>query len=464
MTKFLLISLLPLIFSCSTAEIKKDNITLTQSSSKEITTSTQESKHDFNIYRNEQVDRWVQYFSVKDKERFSRFLNRGAFYKEVIQTTLEEEELPYILYYLPLIESGFNYKAHSHAGAVGPWQFIKGTGKRYGLEINSYVDERQDPILSTEAATKYLNDLYNVFNSWELAIAAYNCGEMRVLRAIMKGKTRNFWELSKRKLLPRETRNYVPKFLAAAYVGENLKKYGLSISETNSFPDVESVEIPGGVTLASIANVFDMDFDSLKKMNLALKRNITPGWVKTHSVWLPPEKAKSFSTKIASKLSKNRKWSRVASTPRTYKVRRGDTLSSISRRYKISLNRLKRINKLKRSRIYVGQKLLVRSTSYQKVAGKKFYFVKRNDSLGRVAQNFGLSLWYLKRLNGLHSNTIHIGQKLDVTHGVRSFNYRVRKGDNLNLIARLYKTSVKRLRTKNNLRSSRIYAGQLLKI
>lgn len=420
-------------------------------------------KHEFSIYKNKHVKKWIEYFTVKDRQRFTKFLNRGFYYKEVIQTILEEEELPYILYYLPLIESGFNYKAHSHAGAVGPWQFIKGTGKRYGLAINRYVDERRDPIMSTEAATKYLNDLYNVFNSWELAIAAYNCGEIRVLRAIMKGKTRDFWELSKRKLLPRETRNYVPKFLAAAYIGENLTKYKLKITENDTYPEVESVDIPGGVRLTTLAKTLKLRKKTVEEMNLSLKKGMTPNWVKTYSVWLPPK----YKKKIAGhfhELNQKRQWRRLESMPRYYKVRRGDSLGKISRRFKVSINRLKRLNSLRGSKILVGHNLVLRAHKYKKVIGKQFYFVKKNDFLGKIANKFGLGVGYLKKLNGLHSNKIYLGQKLDVSKGIKRFKYRVKRGDNLHLIAKLYRTSISEIKRRNKLRSNRILTGQLLKI
>src|SRR5690606_16029392 len=141
---------------------------------------------------NPEIQKWVKYFSEKDRKRFSHFLNRGEHYRDLIQATLESYSLPIELYYLAMIESGYVAHATSHASAVGAWQFMRSTGKRYGLYVDNYVDERRDPIRSTEAAAKYLTDLYNVFQSWELALAAYNCGENRVLRAVMQGKTRNF--------------------------------------------------------------------------------------------------------------------------------------------------------------------------------------------------------------------------------------------------------------------------------
>ncbi len=467
----LCICALYLLSSCS--NLKLENLGLKESNADSnlrspgsVEQNTQEQevpKHELVLYKNSHVLKWIDYFTKKDINRFKSFLNRGSYYQEVMQTLLEEEELPHTLYYLPLIESGFNNVAKSHAGAVGPWQFIRGTAKRYGLDINRFVDERRDPILSTEAATKYLTDLYNVFNSWELAIAAYNCGEIRVLRAIMKGKTRDFWELSKRKLLPRETRNYVPKFLAAAYIGENLEEFGINLDKKDVYPDVELYEIPGGVKMSTLAKHLDIDFIKLKKINPSLKRNITPGWLKKHSVWLPPKYLEKLKV-VMPKLVANRSWNKIDSSPKVYRVRRGDSLGRISRKFKISVNRLKRMNGLTSNKILVGQRLDLRVKKYKKISGKRFYFVKRRDILGKIAKRFGVSVGYLRKLNGLHSNRIYLGQKLDVTSGVSDFRYRVKRGDNLHLIAKLYRTTIYNIKRKNRLSSNRIYAGQLLRI
>lgn len=453
------------LYSCAT---KKQDSTLDKEVTGQNSLSTEHDleKSDFDtltIYKNERVKKWIDYFTVKDKERFTRFLNKGEYFKEVIQTTLEEEGLPHELYYLPLIESGFNTRAYSHAGAVGPWQFIRGTGKRYGLDINSYVDERRDPILSTEAATKYLKDLYNVFNSWELAIAAYNCGEYRVLQAIMKGKTRNFWELADKKLLPRETRNYVPKFLAAALIGDNLSDYKIELDNIKSFPDVELVDIPGGISLEKVAKAINQDYKNLAHINQSLKRKITPTWLKTTQIWVSPESAPLVKN-LYKQFENNRVFRAKDNNPRFHRVRKGEYLGMIARKYKVSLRKLKRINKISGNKIYIGQKLWLNSRVYKTVGSKNFYFVKRGDFLAAIAKKYRLSVSYLKKLNGLHNNTIYKGQKLDVSTGVRSFRYTVKRGDTLHRIARLYRISPKSLKARNSLRTSRIYIGQVLKI
>ncbi|MEH0862528.1 MULTISPECIES: lytic transglycosylase domain-containing protein [Halobacteriovorax] len=462
----IILSTLSIIISCGQSPKRVESNDINNGSNTISYEYDDDIRHEMELYQNKHVKKWITYFASKDRERFQRFIERGMYYKEVIQTVLEEEELPYQLYYLPLIESGFNQRALSHAGAVGPWQFIKGTGRRYGLAVNRVVDERHDPIHSTEAATKYLKDLYNVFNSWELAIAAYNCGEIRVLRAIMKGRTRNFWELVDRKLLPRETRNYVPKFLAAAYVGENLEEFGFdtnAIAEVEKYPDLKLIEVPGGVRLAEVAKHFEVDRKELERINPALKYKRTPNWIRSYAVWLPRNDYTNVE-EIQKKLSSNRQWGKLNSFPTRYKVRRGDSLIRIARKYKISLKRLKRINGIKGSRIYPGQKLTLRLDEYKGVVGKKVYFVKKNDFLGKIARRHGLSVSYLRRLNGLYSNRIYIGQKLDVTKGVRTFRYRVKRGDSLSRIARLYNTTAREIRRRNSLSSNNLFIGQMLRI
>jgi len=186
---------------------------------------------------------WVEYFTKKNRERFQRFINNGEEYRHHIESILVEQGLPKELYYVGLIESGYYLGAKSHASAVGPWQFIKGTGTRYGLRVTSEIDERRDLFKATKAAAMYFKDLHNVFSSWELALAAYNAGEYGIIRRIMKHGTRDFYELSRNKQLPSETINYVPKVLAAMHIINNAKKYGFDIpKKQNRFFDLTELK------------------------------------------------------------------------------------------------------------------------------------------------------------------------------------------------------------------------------
>ena len=212
-----------------------------------------------------------------------------------------------------------------------------------------------------------------------------------------------------------------------------------------------------------MAKNLNLSEDELNKINPSLKYKKTPFWLKSYSLWLPPDQSAKLAV-LLPKLKKNINQRQIANTSRFYKVRRDDNLLNIARRNKISLNKLKRINNIRGSRIYPGQKLVLRSKGYKKVAGKKFYFVKKNDHLSKIARRYHLSVRYLKKLNGLHSNQIYIGQKIDVSDGVKVFKYKVRRGDNLHKISRLYNTSTYRIKRKNALRNSKIFVGQILKI
>ncbi|MES2744003.1 MAG: lytic transglycosylase domain-containing protein, partial [Bdellovibrionota bacterium] len=203
---------------------------------------------------NENVDRWIDYFANKNHDAFQRFLDRGQPYKKMIVATLRDSGVPSELYYLAMIESGFVLNAHSSASAKGFWQFIPGSGRRYGLRVDKFVDERVDPWRATVAASLYLADLNNVFNSWYLAMAAYNAGEGRIMGAIMRGKTRDFWELVRKKALPSETMDYIPKVLAAYMVGKNPEKYGFRVPDAASHEAFAGVTVPGPINLKSIAD------------------------------------------------------------------------------------------------------------------------------------------------------------------------------------------------------------------
>lgn len=412
---------------------------------------------------NDSVKWWIDYFSKKDHKRFQRFLNRGYYYKEVVQTILEENGLPSELYYLAMIESGFVKSAKSHAKAVGTWQFMKGTGKSYGLKVNRYLDERKDPIRSTEAASKYLKDLYTAFGNWELAMAAYNCGEHRLLRSVMRGNSRDYWVLKKKLMIPKETRNYVPKFMAAIHIGQNPEIYGfknpakLTLSE---FPDVEAVPVPGATSLKTIARHTGIDYKFLRKVNFHLKKGITPPNKSSYEIWIP--KGKRSSLTAVNKVLRKYKIKNTYSADNYYRVKKGDNLSSISKKYKESVSYLKRLNNLKTNNIFVGQKLRIKAKSYSRVGKSSYYFVKRGDNLSKISQKFRISLTKLKSLNKLSNNKIYTGQKLKISNN--SIKYRVQKGDNLFKIANKFNVSIRDLKIANNLSSSKILIGQILKI
>ncbi len=371
------------------------------------------------------VDKWIQYFTQNDRERFQRFLNRGEKYRSVVQAVLKENDVPHEFYYLAMIESGYVTHASSRAKAVGVWQFIRSTAKRYDLDSNYYIDERQDPIRATEAAAKYLRDLFTAFQSWDLAMAAYNAGEYRILTAIIKGKSRNFWELCDKKLLPPETRNYVPKFIAAATIGEDPEKYGFTIASNNDYPDVTAMELPSPIRLKDLANKTSIPLSLLRQTNPHLKRGVTPPYSDSYEIWIPEtdEKAiKKMLPTIASLKIKGLNKKKYANHKRNYhRVRKGENLISIARKYRVSVRYLKRLNRLRSSKIYAGRNLRISTRGYHKMAKK-----------------------------GRRSNTYR--------------HYKVRRGDTLSSIARRNRTSIRKLMKINRLRSSRIYPGMKLRV
>ena len=375
---------------------------------------------DITLETNQYVDMWIKYFTVKDRERFQRFLNRGQRYREVVETVLKENELPEELYYLAMIESGYQTAAKSHANAVGVWQFIAGTGTRYGLRIDKHVDERKDPIRATEAAAKYLRDLYNVFGSWHLAMGAYNSGEIRILRAIMKGRTRNFWELVELGVLPNETAHYVPKFLAVVMIGKNPEKYGFKISDsTVSYPDLEAVEIPSLVPFKLISKHTGISVSEIENVNPHLHHQMTPPSKEPYEVWFATEKAHLVTKNLMKFQKHSRKQRQLADAKNNdsksvHIVKRGDTLTVIARKYKLSVGHLKRINNLKSQQINVGQKLRVQTKSYKKDRTVK-YRVKPGDSLSKIAKKFNTSIHQLMKQNRLRRSHISIGQSLIVS-------------------------------------------------
>jgi membrane-bound lytic murein transglycosylase D len=434
---------------------------------------------------------WVDYFTKKNRERFQRFINNGEEYRSIIEQTFEEHGLPKELYYVGLIESGYYLGAKSHASAVGPWQFIKGTGKRYGLKINSEIDERQDLFKASKAAAMYFKDLHNVFSSWELALSAYNAGENGIIRRIMKYGTRDFYELSRNKQLPSETINYVPKVLAAMHVIKNAKKYGFVLPKKNVrlFDLTELKPIKKNVSLSVIARRLNVETALLKKLNPELKRNHTPRrFSGTYYLRVPKSKYSYRLEEVAGKEvtfekpeTKKEVIRRTAKietnesikVPKIYRVRRGDTLISISRKFKTTPLALAEANGFRswRTRVKIGQRLKLSGIAEAKIESKTaesdvkiinrpiVYKVRRGDNLTDIARVFDLKISKIKRANNLKRGNIQIGQKIvlpDTKKGI----YIVKKGDHLTKVAREFNQDLTALIKLNRLKRGTIYPGQ----
>ncbi len=418
------------------------------------------------------VQEWVKYFTKDNHERFQRFINRGSPFKRDIEEILNAHGLPIDLYYVGLIESGYNLQARSRAAAVGPWQFVRSAAKDYGLKRTSVMDERLDLYKSTNAAALYFKDLYNIFGSWELALSAYNAGPSRIIYLIRKENTRDFAKLSHSRRFPKETAHYIPKVVAVMKILENPSAYGFSIPKTPSrFAHTKKIRLRYSQSLHYIANQLNVSVKTLKHINPELVSNRTP-FIKRGPYYLRvPSKTYQTHAKTIASLY-NHRGSRpyagqasYAGSSTHHKVRRGENLSVIAKKYGLSLNTLKRLNNLNRSKIYVGQKLKVRgrTSSRRSVASTKIHKVRRGENLSVIARKYRTSVNKLKRLNGLRNSVVRVGQRLKVSGSSKKV-YVVKRGDNLNRIASKFGKSIKRLMANNDLKSSTIFPGQELVI
>lgn len=409
------------------------------------------------IVKNDKVKFWMNYFGKRDKARFERFIKNGEKYKPIIEKTFEDYGLPKELYYVGLIESGYYLGAKSHANAVGPWQFIKDTAKRYGLIVRSGIDERRSIIKSTQAAALFFQDLYNIFGSWELALSAYNAGEYGVIRRIRGANTRDYYELSKKKVLPKETRHYVPKVIAAMLLLSEPDKYGINIQKSSydMFANTKELKLKRSININTLAKKTGVSVNVIKKLNPDIYWRSIPYVRGGYNIILPDKNYSSFD-KINHEIKRDRRIAKKA-TPHYYKVSSGDNLIQIAKRNSTSVQTLKRINNLRSSKIYVGQKLKLPGDAVERYV----YTVKRGDNLYNIARINHTSISKIIKENKLSRKTIYVGQKLYLPLSNQG-HYIVRKGDYLLKIAEKHNMTVTKLKKINGIYKSKIYPGQKL--
>lgn len=454
--------------------------------------------------KTKRMEFWVEYFTKKNRDRFQRFINNGEEYRHHIEQIFQQYGLPKELYFVGLIESGYYLGARSHASAVGPWQFIKATGRRYGMRITHEMDERQDLFKATHAAAQYFKDLHNIFSSWELSLAAYNAGENGMIRRIMRHGTRDFYKLSRDKHLPSETINYVPKVLAAMHIVNNAKAYGFELPRKKHrlFDMTELKPVKRNISLRSIAARMNVDFNLLKKLNPELKRNSTPRhFVGTYMLRVPksqyayrlddfrptevaaaaavtipkltrPESRKELTRRTAFRPRDNGNLER----PKFHRVKRGETLLSISRKYNVTPRMLASANNFKswKTRVQVGQKLNLNSSEEQFVSTRMastpkvkitnhpiVYKVGRGENLTEIARMFNSPIHKIKRVNNLKRGKIMVGQKLILPNTQKAI-YTVKRGDNLTKVAKDFNLPVETLMKINSMKKRSINAGQKL--
>ncbi|MEJ2320060.1 MAG: LysM peptidoglycan-binding domain-containing protein [Gemmatimonadales bacterium] len=378
-------------------------------------------KYELPLDMNDKVDRWITYFEDDIHERFSTYLSRLGRYGPMIQQRLRAAGLPTDLVYLAMIESGLNPRAYSRARAVGIWQFIRGTGRLYGLKVDYWVDERRDPFKSTDAAIAHLSDLYDEFGSWYLAAAAYNAGSGRVRRAIARTGRRDYWDLTRGTALRRETRSYVPKMIAAAIIAKNPEKYGFRGIVPEPPLEFDVAEVPDATSMDVLAEAAETDEEVMRGLNPEYLRHVTPPDRRV-TIRVPPGKADAFRVNYASIPADKRV------TWLIHVVTRGQTLGQIARRYGTSVAALRAANgNVNPRRIQIGQKLVVpRSGTPTRLAsssgqsatrsapGPATVTVRRGDTLWSLARRHGVSTTDLMRWNNLSSSKIHPGDRLTV--------------------------------------------------
>ena len=319
------------------------------------------------------VELWISYFQGKGRPHMERYLARSTRYIKLMKLIMRQNGLPEDLVYIALIESGFSSHATSRAAAVGYWQFIKGTGRRYGLEINSFVDERRDPVLSTQAAAEYFKELYSAFGSWYLSMASYNVGENRVKREVIQTYTRDFWELARKRKLPKETANYVPKFIAARMIGNNPEKYGFSDIEYEKPQEFEVISVNKAISLRHMAEKMHLDYEEFKQLNPKYRGEIAP--LKGNHVELRVPLGQSQLAMSAAQESVVDRVQFIADAGETdtYRVRPGDSLFTIARKYRTTVVWLRDVNELKS-----GKKLRV---------GMRIQVPDRNSRVGKKSRS-----------------------------------------------------------------------------
>jgi len=470
--------------------------------------------YDFPVTINKQVEYYLDLFQNKQKNYFKRWLARSGKYLPAIRHELRKAGLPQDLVYLAMIESGFNPSAYSHAHAAGLWQFIRGTGRNYGLRIDSWVDERREPEKATKAAVAYLGALYERFGDWQLAVAAYNAGEGKIERAIKKYNSRDFWKLAQHRYLRLETKRYVPKLIAAILIARNPEQYGFTDIDYQQPVQYDLIKVPPRTDLRAIAVSGSTTIKEIRKLNNELRKNQTPPTSGSYQLKIP---AGSYDL-VAANMS--RLHPVVTTGYKTHKVRKGETIGRISKRYRVSMTTLLKANKLHTSKLKNGQRLRIpyKTTKYVLLkkgqTAKEYYAstskngrmvlheLRRGETLSKVSKRYNVPVelivqWNditdVRRIRAGHQLAIYLDHDT-VSHPVASTKsitladvkkrksvadkkgkkahkqdtainfYKVRNGDSLWSIARKFQVSARDIRQWNDLPNNMIHPGKKLKI
>ncbi|MEE8538031.1 MAG: LysM peptidoglycan-binding domain-containing protein [Acidobacteriota bacterium] len=447
---------------------------------------------DLPIVVNDKVLALIEVYQTRLKDQYQGGIRRSGRYMKMMRRILAEEGVPQDLVYMVQVESMFKDRAYSRAHAKGLWQFIASTGRSYGLRRNYWIDERADPVKATRAAARHMRDLHELFGDWYLAMAAYNAGPGKVKRAIRRTGSRDFWRLSRSRYLRRETRNYIPAIIASILIMKDPERYGFK-AEYDPEWRYETAEVDSATELRVIGECAGVSAKEMGSYNLELRRRMTPPDSGVYEIKLPPGTRDRFA-KAFGELPRDKRL-----TYTRHRVRKGETLSTIARRYNTNVRALQKTNNIRnRHRISVGQVLTVplgpageihavrdaRSTSrnrYQR-GQRIIHRVRRGQTLYGIARRYRTSVRAIQRWNSLGSSTLlHPGRRLVVYYRTTKSRpsqvqvaksstprrappsgagstvvHRVRRGETLWSIARRYRTSVKKICRWNGISASAV--------
>ena len=395
------------------------------------------AKTPFNIEYNPLLENVIKSYLKRNKKSMERLMALSTYYFPMFEQKLDKYNIPLEIKYLAIVESALNPRARSRVGATGLWQFMFATGKMHGLKVSSYVDERMDPVRSTEAAAEYLSTLYRVFEDWDLVLASYNSGPGNVSKAIRRsGGSTNYWNL--RPYLPRETAGYVPAFLATLYIFEYAEEHGFQPpNPRTTYFETDTIQTKKLLTFDQISEVTGVEKELLKFLNPSYKLDVIP-YIEDekYGLRLPRNKTGFFvnnekaiygyaEAEMAKKEKALPELVEAESRIR-YRVRRGDYLGKIAERYGVGVSQIKRWNNLRSNNLRIGQRLTIyprrpvtstRSSS-SSAGSPKFYTVKHGDSLWSISKKFpGVTVQKIKNLNNMNTNRLKPGMKLRLSEG-----------------------------------------------
>ncbi|MGA1862149.1 LysM peptidoglycan-binding domain-containing protein [Deferribacter thermophilus] len=433
-----------------------------------------QKNYDIPIVINKRVKYFIKRYTKTYPTTFQKWLNNANKYIYIVKDIFRRMGLPTDLACLPFAESGFDVYAYSPAGAGGMWQFMESTGKIYGLKNNFWMDERRDFEKATIAAAKYLKYLYEYFNDWYLAIAAYNGGFYKVMKATQRYKTKDFFKLSKYRYLKRETKDYVPKFIALTIIYKNYLRYGFEPPTSDPLL-FDKIKLNQPVNLYVIADLLNTDFDTLKELNPALKKPITPP-DDEFALRIPFGTKHILEQKIANMSPEELLQVKI------YYAKKKESLKRIAKKFNISVNSIKKLNGLYYDYILFSGPIFIPIKKYEKSLAMqnfkndinaiipKVYIVKRGDTFYGIAHRFGMTVGKLLKLNkGINPRLIRPGDPIIISkesykysYNKKTRKYRIQKGDTLWDIAKRFNTTVEKLKRKNKLKTTLLTPGDYL--